>query len=85
MQTLTQADFLCMIDKLLTAAPGSLNGSERLDELPAWDSLAAIGFIAMLDDKLGITLSPGKIEHCKTVGDLLALAGDRVNAEETVQ
>jgi acyl carrier protein len=39
----------------------------------------------MLDDKLGITLSPGKIEHCKTVGDLLALAGDRVNAEETVQ
>jgi acyl carrier protein len=32
-----------------------------------------ISFIAMVDDKAGVTLPPNKISACKTVNDLVAL------------
>jgi len=75
MQAIKKADFLCMIDKLLSSAPGTVKGPEMLADFEAWDSLAAISFVALLDDKLGITLPAGKMEHCATVADLVALAG----------
>ncbi len=78
MQTRSKADFLRLIDKLLTLDPGTLKGSESLADLAVWDSLAVIGFVALLDDKLGITLPSGKIGGCKTVADLVALAGNQV-------
>jgi len=77
-QTLKKADFLCKIDKLLAVDPGTVKGPEILADLPVWDSLAAIGFVALLDDELGITLPSGKMEQCKTVADLVALAGNQV-------
>ncbi len=67
-----------MIDKLLAKPPGTVQGPEVLADLPVWDSLAAIGFVAMLDDTLGITLPSGRIQSCETVADLVALAGGQV-------
>lgn len=77
-QTIKRADLPCIIDNLLTMAPGTVKGPEILDDLPVWDSLSAIGFIAMPDAKLGMTLPSGKMEHCKTVADLVALAGNQI-------
>ena len=78
MQAIKKADFLCMIDKLLATPPGTVKGPEILADFESWDSLAAIGFVALLDDKLGITLPSGKMEHCQTVSDLVALVGNQV-------
>ena len=80
MQAIKTADFLSMIDKLLALTPGTVKGPETLANFEAWDSLAAIGFVALLDDKLGITLPSGKLEHCTTVADLLAIAGSQVQS-----
>jgi acyl carrier protein len=78
MQAMKKADFLCMVDKLLATAPGTVKGPEILADFEAWDSLAAIGFVALLDDKLGITLPSGRMEHCSTVADLVSLAGNQI-------
>lgn len=78
MQTLKRVDFLLLIDKLLAEPPGTVRGPEVLADLPVWDSLAAIGFVAMLDERLGITLPSGKMQACQTVADLVSLAGSQV-------
>jgi acyl carrier protein len=80
MHAIKRPDFLCLIDKLLALAPGTVKGPETLANFEAWDSLAAMGFVALLDDKLGITLPSGRLEHCATVADLVAVAGSQVQS-----
>lgn len=65
-------EFLVALSELLeTDSP--LIGSEKLSDLGSWDSVAVIGFIAMVDDKWEITLDANKIYACNTVEDLTAL------------
>ena len=65
--------FLTQLDELLELTPGSLKGQEKLDNLAAWDSLAVIGFIALVDENYGINVSPAGIRAAKTIDDLFAL------------
>ena len=67
-------DFILRLDDLLQLDPGTLKGSDRLDELEAWDSLAVMGFIALADEELGAAISPARLARCQTVDDLVALA-----------
>jgi acyl carrier protein len=50
-----------------------LTGSEKLSTLGSWDSMAVISFMAMADDRFGLSLAPTGINSCKTVDDLIAL------------
>ena len=43
-----------------------------LDELPEWDSLAALGVIVMCDSDYGVTITGDDLKACKTVGDIFA-------------
>lgn len=70
-------DFLLSLDELLEAEPGTLTGAELLQDMDSWDSLAVVGFIALVDEH-GVTLSPNHIAKCKTVDDLIALLGDQI-------
>lgn len=67
---MTTSEFLSEIDAIVQAAPGSTSLEDRLESLPGWDSMAAISFIAMADEKLGINFPVGTLASCKTVGDL---------------
>lgn len=67
---MTTSEFLSEIDTILQAAPGSTSLEDRLDSLHGWDSMAAISFIAMADEKLGISFGVGALASCKTVEDL---------------
>jgi acyl carrier protein len=67
-------EFLRLIDELLELEPGTLKGNEEL-ESAGWTSLAAIGFLALVDEQFGIAISPGNLGRCKTVEDLITLAG----------
>ena len=40
-----------------------------LDE-GAWDSLAVVSTIALIDDVYDVTVHPDKLAECKTVGDI---------------
>lgn len=75
---MTKERFLSLLDELLELDPGTLKGNELLIDLPRWDSLALIGFIALLDEHFGLSVPATKINECKTVADLMALVKDRV-------
>jgi acyl carrier protein len=68
-------DFLLALDELLELDPGTLTADTMLETLDSWDSLAVIGFIALVDEKLGIVVEGQKLAKADTAGDLLALAG----------
>ncbi|PWC55771.1 hypothetical protein TSH7_16625 [Azospirillum sp. TSH7] len=73
-------EFLLALDEMLELDPGTLTGDEALESLEAWDSLAVISFIALVDEKTGVVVEGEKLAKAKTVADLLALAGAPVAA-----
>ena len=68
-----RVDFYKELDQLLELAPGTVKGSESLEDLQVWDSLAVIGFLAMVDTRFGMVLSTEALAACRTVSDLEAL------------
>ena len=71
-------DFLKEIEEIIEADENTLDGSEVLEGLDGWDSLAVMGFIAMVDDNFQITIEVDKIAECETVNDLVDLLGDKI-------
>ena len=65
-------EFFVALSELLET-DSRLTGAEELSDLGSWDSLAVISFMAMADDRWGVTLAPKNISACKTVDDLAAL------------
>ena len=53
---MTRQEVLFELDKVLEKPRGTLAGSERLDDLPEWDSLAILAYIAMVEKKTGVVL-----------------------------
>jgi acyl carrier protein len=67
--------FLSNMEEVLEMDAGSLEGSERLDALDRWDSLAVVSFIAMADAKYGVAVPADALRDAKTVDDLMKLVG----------
>jgi len=57
--------------------PVELSGESRLEDLPEWDSLAALGVIVMFDMEYDITITGGDLKNCATIGDIYALVAQR--------
>ena len=77
MEPMSRERFLDLVGELLEQPPGGLKGAEELAEL-GWDSLAVVGFLGLVDEHLGIVLSPEQLKSCVSVNDLAALLGDAV-------
>ena len=60
--------------EILQVPDGSLTGQEELQSLENWNSLAVLGYMALVDEHYGVTLSPEKVMACRTVNDLVDLA-----------
>lgn len=75
---MTKPQFFLLLDELLENDPGTIRAGDVLAAMPKWDSLAVIGFIALLDQHFEISVPATRILDCKTVDDLAALAGDKV-------
>lgn len=73
----TDAAFIRDFEELLHLPSGSLKGSEALKDLPEWDSLATVEFMALADQKYGVTLSPRQFRECNSIQDLSALVAAR--------
>ena len=71
-------DFLFLLDELIEVEPGTLTGKEILRDLEGFDSLTVVGFIAMVDEKFDVILSPNQIAKCEEIDDLIALLGDKI-------
>jgi acyl carrier protein len=75
---MTKEQFYTLLDELLEQDPGTIKGEELLTSLQRWDSLAVIGFIAMLDEHFSISVPAARIIACKSVPDLVALVADKL-------
>ena len=70
---MTRDEVLRSMEDLMELQTGTLEGPERLDGMEQWNSMAMIGFIALVDEHFGETLSPRKFVSCSTVDDVLKL------------
>jgi acyl carrier protein len=75
---MTKREFFCEIESMLGESTVAIQGDEPLEDLAGWDSMAIISFIAMVDEKLGISLRFDSLTSCKTVGDLVNLCEGKV-------
>jgi acyl carrier protein len=72
--------FLREIEVTLYLPEGSLAVDQNLEDIPEWDSLAVISFIALVDEKLGLAVDGEALANAVTVGDLLALVQEKLAA-----
>jgi acyl carrier protein len=75
---MTKDEFLRELERQLEIPEGSIKEHQSLPEIEAWDSMAAVLFMALADEKLNVAVSGNQIAAAKTVSDLLALLGARV-------
>ena len=76
---MTTAEFYRELEEVLEMPANSITGAEKLADLTAWDSMAAISFIAMADSKLKASVSADKLAACTSVADLAALFPGKVS------
>jgi len=55
--------------------PIDITPETLLDQLPEWDSLAALGVIVMFDVEYGMPLTGDHLKNCQTIQDLFNLLG----------
>ena len=70
--TARDAAVLRDIESILERPSGSLTGSERLADI-AWDSMAVVMFIAIMEGKHRARIPPKSIAAALSVSDLCAL------------
>jgi acyl carrier protein len=70
---MTRQEILYELEKVLEKSKGALTGSELLDDLPEWDSLAILAYIALVQKKTGAVLDSLLLSRARTVNDLVHL------------
>jgi acyl carrier protein len=71
----SRQEFLNELSEILEQPAGSLQGTERLEDMEGWGSMAMVSLIALADEKFGKSLSPRQIAGSETVADLERLVG----------
>jgi acyl carrier protein len=74
-----KSEFLRLLEEMLELDSGTLKGPETLKEVGKWDSVAVMGFIALVDEHFETSISPKRLSECKTIDDLAGLIGDRIS------
>lgn len=77
-EAMSVQEFLGLLEGQLDMPQGTLIGHKTLAGLNGWDSMAAVVFMALADERLGITLSGDDIAKAKRVDDLLSLVRVRL-------
>jgi acyl carrier protein len=75
---MTRHEFVRALEGQMEIPEGSLKANQALTDVDGWDSLAAVLFIALADEKAGVIVSGDQVAKAKTLDDLLALLGDHL-------
>jgi acyl carrier protein len=76
---MTREQFVRELESSLEIPAGTLMQAKALENPSYWDSMSALTFMALADEKLQITLTGDQVVKCKTVDDLLALVGEKLS------
>ena len=68
-----KAEFIENCCIALEVEPGSLNEESSPDDIGTWDSMGWLCLIAMIDEKLGVTLNNEILKNIKRLGDLIEI------------
>lgn len=77
---MNKEEFLRLFEEVVEAEPGTLSGDEELLCLAGWDSIATVGFLAMVDEHFQMAVDAESISQCKTPNGLTRLLGNKVAA-----
>ena len=77
---MTKVEFYAAVAEMLDCDVSEVTGDSVLKDLPSWDSLAVLSFVAMVDSRLGVTVKGTDLVQCKTVNDLAALLPGKLGA-----
>jgi acyl carrier protein len=70
-----KSDFIRELAEILNVPSDSLSAvSLSLRDIEAWDSVAYLATMVLLDEKVGVTVRAERIAESKTLGDLFKLA-----------
>jgi acetyltransferase-like isoleucine patch superfamily enzyme/acyl carrier protein len=75
---MTKAEFFAELELLFKLEPGTIQGTESIRDDLGWDSMVALEFIAMADEKLHTVLDASALAECETVSDLVNLLPGRI-------
>jgi len=71
-----QQELAQFLDQFTTAVdfqqPIAISGDTKLEDLPEWDSLAALGVIVMCDTEYGVSITGEDLKSSVTITDILA-------------
>lgn len=70
---MTISEFNSEFETLLELEPGSIQGTESLSDISAWDSMGILSFMAFADEKFRVVIEPEKLVKCRTIADLINL------------
>mgnify|MGYP002509963822 FL=1 len=63
---------IAKLEEMMELEEGSLTEETLLDDVDEWDSVAAISYIALLDEEFGVSISAKEIKSFKTVADAIS-------------
>ena len=63
---------IAKLEEMMELEEGSLTEETLLDDVEEWDSVAAISYIALLDEEFGVSISAKVIKSFKTVADAIS-------------
>ncbi len=63
---------IALLEEMLELEEGTLTEETKLEDLEEWDSIAAISYIALLDDKFNVSISANMINSFQTIADALS-------------
>ena len=72
---MSRREFTREFEGQLELPEGSLDRDRTLSDLDGWDSMAALLFISLAFEKLGVTVSGDQVAGAKTTDELFSIVG----------
>jgi acyl carrier protein len=75
---MNSSEFLGELEEALEVPAGTFRLDDLLSASGYWDSMAALTFMALADQRLDVSVSGSQLKQCRTVRDLISLLGDKI-------
>lgn len=70
---MNEQEKLALLEEIMELDEGTLSVDDVLEDYEEWDSITALSFIAMMDEKFGKTVTGADIKGLHTVADAIEM------------
>ncbi|MCP4109595.1 MAG: acyl carrier protein [Desulfobacteraceae bacterium] len=72
---MTKEEFITELEEIFQLDEGTLDVSQKLEDMEEWDSMAALALIGLFDSMLSKELPADEITKFETIEDIIKFAG----------